>query len=153
MAKKPPKGETQNNEMSEKILTEEQKKKAAEKIKKIPYPSLLGFELVDLKFGEATLKVKMRDELRQPYGVLHGGATASLIDTAMAFACISCLPEGEKTTTIDLTVHYLRPVTEGEVFCTAKVVRAGKRILTVSAEVTNEEGKLVATSLSTYTKI
>ena len=139
--------------MSEKIITEEHKKEAAEMIKKIPYPSLLGFELVDLKFGEATLKLKMRDELRQPYGVLHGGATASLIDTAMAFACISCLPEGEKTTTIDLTVHYLRPHTKGEVFCTAKVVRAGKRILTVSAEVINEEGKLIATSLSTYTKI
>jgi len=134
-------------------IIEERKQRAAESIKQIPYPRLLGFELIDLKFGEATLKVKMRDELRQPYGVLHGGATASLIDTAMAFACISCLPEGEKTTTIDLTVHYLRPVTEGEVFCTAKVVRAGKRILTVSAEVTNEEGKLVATSLSTYTKI
>ncbi len=139
--------------MSEKIITEEQKQEAAEMIKTVPYPRLLGFELVDLKFGEATLKVKMRDELRQPYGVLHGGATASLIVTAMAFACISCLPEGEKTTTIDLTVHYLRPVTEGEVFCTAKVVRAGKRILTVSAEVTGETGKLVATSLSTYTKI
>ena len=139
--------------MSEKIITEEQKQKAAEKIKEIPYPRLLGFELVDLKFGEATLKVKMRDELRQPYGVLHGGATASLIDTAMAFACISCLAEGEKSTTIDLTVHYLRPHTDGEVFCTAKVVRAGKRILTVSAEVVNEEGKLIATSLSTYTRI
>lgn len=139
--------------MSEKIITEKDKQKAAEMIKKIPYPSLLGFELVDLKFGEAVVKVKMRDELRQPYGVLHGGATASLIDTAMAFACISCLPEGEKTTTIDLTVHYLRPHTEGEIFCTAKVVRAGKRILTVSAEVINEAGKLVATSLSTYTKV
>ncbi|CAN5530493.1 PaaI family thioesterase [soil metagenome] len=139
--------------MSEKIITEEYKQKAAERIKEIPYPSLLGFELVDLKFGEATLKLQMRDQLRQHYGLLHGGATASLIDTAMAFACISCLAEGEQSTTIDLTVHYLRPVTEGEVFCTAKVVRAGKRILTVSAEVVNEAGKLVATSLSTYTKI
>lgn len=139
--------------MSEKIITEEQKLKTAEMIKKIPYPSLLGFEFVDLKFGEATLKLKMRDELRQPYGLLHGGATASLIDTAMAFACISCLEEGEQSTTIDLTVHYLRPHTDGEVFCTAKVVRAGKRIMTVSAEVVNEQGKLIATSLSTYTRI
>lgn len=139
--------------MSEKTITEEQKRAAAEMIKKIPYPSLLGFELVDFRFGEAVVKVKMRDELRQPYGVLHGGATASLIDTAMAFACISCLSEGEKTTTIDLTVHYLRPHTTGEVFCTAKVVRAGKRILTVSAEVFNEQEKLIATALSTYTKI
>lgn len=139
--------------MSEKTITEEQKQTAAEMIKKIPYPSLLGFELVDLKFGEAVLKLKMRDQLRQPYGLLHGGATASLIDTAMAFACITCLAEGEQSTTIDLTVHYLRPHTDGEIFCTATVVRNGKRILTVSAEVVNEHGKLIATSLSTYMKI
>ncbi|HMS42620.1 MAG TPA: PaaI family thioesterase [Pyrinomonadaceae bacterium] len=139
--------------MSKRIITEEQKKAAAERIKEIPYPSLLGFELVDLQFGEATLKLAMRDELRQPYGFLHGGATASLIDTATAFACISCLEKGEQTMTIDLTIHYLRPHKTGEVFCTAKVVRNGKRIQTVSAEVVNEDGKLIATALSTYTKI
>ncbi len=139
--------------MSEKIVTEEQKQAAAEMIKKVPFPSLLGFELVDLKYGEAVLKLKMRDQLRQPYGTLHGGATASLIDTAMAFACVTCLSETEQSTTIDLTVHYLRPHIEGEVFCTAKVVRAGKRILTVSAEVVNEHGKIIATALSTYTKV
>jgi uncharacterized protein (TIGR00369 family) len=139
--------------MNEKVIDEEFVRRAAEMIKKIPYPSLLGFELVDLKFGEATLKLGMRDQLRQPYGLLHGGATASLIDTAMAFACITCLADGEQSTTIDLTVHYLRPVREGEIFCTARVVRNGKRIMTVSAEVVDETGKLVATSLSTYTKI
>jgi uncharacterized protein (TIGR00369 family) len=139
--------------MSEKIITEEQKQAAAEMIKKAPFSSLLGFELVDLKFGEAVLKLEMRDRLRQPYGLLHGGATASLIDTAMAFACITCLAEGAQSTTIDLTVHYLRPHTDGEIFCTAKVVRNGKRILTVSAEVANEQGKLIATALSSYMKI
>ncbi len=139
--------------MSEKIITEEYKQKAEKVIKETPYPSLLGLELVDLKYGEAVLKLKMRSELEQPYGILHGGATASLIDTAMAFACITCLAEGEKTTTIDLTVHYLRPHGEGEVFCTAKIVRAGRRILTVSAEVANEEGKLIATAISSYMKM
>lgn len=139
--------------MSENTISEDFKKAAAERIKQIPYPALLGFELVDLKFGEATLKLQMRDELQQPYGFLHGGATASLIDTATAFACISCLAEGEQTLTIDLTIHYLRPHKTGEVFCTAKVVRNGKRIQTVSAEVVNEEGKLIATALSTYTKL
>ena len=139
--------------MNEKIITEELKRKAAEMIKQVPFPALLGFELVDLKFGEAVLKVAMRDELKQPYGVMHGGATASLIDTAMAFACISVQAEGEQSTTVDLTVHYLRPHTDGEAFCTAKIERAGKRILTVSAEVRNEQGKLIATALSTYMKI
>jgi len=139
--------------MSEKTVSEVQKRRAAEMIKTIPYPSLLGFELVDLKIGEAVLKLPMRDALRQPYGLLHGGATASLIDTAMAFACITCLAEGEQSTTVDLTVHYLRPHTEGEIFCTARVVRDGKRIMTVSAEVVNEAGKLIATALSSYMKI
>jgi acyl-CoA thioesterase len=140
--------------MSEpKKITEEQKQKAAEAIRAVPFARLLGFELVDLSAGKAVIKLKMRDELRQPYGVLHGGATASLIDTAMAFAVRTCVPENEQTTTIDLTVHYLRPHTEGEIFCTAEVERAGKRILTVSAEVLNEQKKLVATALSTYTKV
>lgn len=131
----------------------DKKQRAAEVIKKAPYARLLGIELTDIKPGEAVLKMKMRDELRQPYGVLHGGATASLIDTAMAFAIIASTGEDEKATTVNLTVHYLRPVTEGEIVCTAKMVRTGKRILTVSAEVRGEQGKLIATALSTYTKI
>ena len=134
-------------------ISEADKQKAAEFVKNVPYARLLGFELADLGAGEATIKLQMRDELRQPYGVLHGGATASLIDTAMAFAVRTCVADDVPTTTIDLTVHYLRPHTEGEIVCTAKVERAGKRILTVSAEVFNEQGKLIATALSTYTKV
>ena len=134
-------------------ITEEQKQAAAESLRTVPYGRLLGFELVEISANEAKIKLQMRDELRQPYGILHGGATASLIDTAMAFAVRTCVPKDVATTTIDLTVHYLRPHSEGEVVCTAKVVRAGKRILTVSAEVHNEEKKLIATALSTYTKI
>ena len=118
----------------------------------VPFARLLGMEMVDISHGKAILKLKMRDELRQPHGVLHGGATASIIDTAMAFAVITCLQKDEKATTIDLTVHYLRPVSKGEIVCTAKVVRAGKRILTVSAECVSDEGKITATALSTYTK-
>ena len=50
----------------------------------------------------------------------------------------------EATATIDLTVHYLRPHLTGTFTCTAKVVRAGKRIFTVSADVVGSEGKLIA---------
>ncbi len=136
-----------------KELDETLKDKARAGFESVPFARLLGMELVDIFYGEAVLKLKMRDELRQPQGVLHGGATASLIDTATAFAVITCLGESEKATTIDLTVHYLRPVSGGEIVCTAKVARAGRRILTVSAECVNSEGKLTATALSTYTKI
>ncbi len=127
--------------------------KAQEFFSKVPFNQLIGMELKDLKDGEATINLTVRAEIRQPHGLLHGGVTASLIDTAMAFAVITKLTKEEKASTIDLNVHYLRPVTEGEIFCVAKVVKPGKRIFTVSAEVFNEEKKLVATALSTYSKV
>lgn len=136
-----------------KEITEAHREKAHAVFKTVPFLRLIGMELIDLKDGEATVKLKMRDELRQPHGLLHGGATASVIDTAMAFAVVTLLGENERASTVDLTIHYLRPVTMGEIVCTAKVVRGGKRILTVSSEVINEEGKLIATALSTYAKL
>jgi uncharacterized protein (TIGR00369 family) len=119
----------------------------------VPYIKLLGMELLDLKPNEAVLRLKMRDELRQPHGLLHGGATASLIDTAMAFAVVTRLEPSEKASTVDLTVHYLRPVIDETIFCTARIVRAGKRLLTVSADVVSDRDKLIATAISTYTKV
>ncbi len=143
--------------MSETTETEKindaQKKTAHDVFAKVPYLKLIGMELVDLKTGEAIVRLQMRDELRQPHGLLHGGATASVIDTAMAFAVVTRLAEAEKASTVDLTVHYLRPVTTGAIVCTAKIVKAGKRLLTVSAEVVNDEKRLIATALSTYTKV
>jgi uncharacterized protein (TIGR00369 family) len=119
----------------------------------LPFAQLIGMRLVDLKPDEAAISIEMRDDLRQPSGVLHGGVTATLIDTAMAFAVRTRLGIDEGTATIDLTIHYLRPHLSGTFTCTAKVVRAGKRIFTISAEVHNEEGKLIATAISTYTRI
>jgi acyl-CoA thioesterase len=136
-----------------KEITSEQKQTAHDVFANVPYLKLIGMELVDLKTGEAIVRLQMRDELRQPHGLLHGGATASVIDTAMAFAVVTKLAENEKASTVDLTVHYLRPVTTGAIVCTAKIVKAGKRLLTVSAEVVNDEKKLIATALSTYAKV
>lgn len=134
-------------------ISEERKQRAADGLHSLPFANLLGMRLVDISPGEAVIKIEMRDDLQQPSGVLHGGVTATLIDTAMAFAVRTHLADHEYTATIDLTVHYLRPHTTGAATCTAKVVRAGKRIFTVSAEVENENGKLIATGLSTYTKV
>jgi acyl-CoA thioesterase len=142
------------SEMTEiKEFSQKQKQRAQEAFAKVPYLRLIGMELVDLKIGEAIIRLQMRDELRQPQGLLHGGATASVIDTAMAFAVITRLAENETASTVDLNVYYLRPVTEGAIVCMAKIVKAGKRLLTVSAEVFNDKEKLIATALSTYAKV
>ena len=135
------------------MISEENKQTAFEVVKTTPYLNLLGIELVEITEEKAVMSLAMQEKLRQPYGLLHGGATASLIDTAMAFAVIAVIGTEEKATTVDLTVQYLRPHTEGKAICTAKVRRAGKRLLFLSAEVVNEQDKLIATALSTYTKV
>lgn len=134
-------------------FSEERRRFATDKLNNLPFAKLVGMRLVDIRPNEAVIEIEMRDDLKQPSGVLHGGVTATLIDTAMAFAVRTYLTDTEPTATIDLTVHYLRPHVEGRAICTARVVRPGKRIFTVSAEVHNEEGKLIATGLSTYTRI
>jgi uncharacterized protein (TIGR00369 family) len=139
--------------MAENIITEDHKQTARDALQRLPLARALGMQLVDVKLDEAAISMEMRDELKQPHRVLHGGVTATLIDTTMAFAVRTRLPNGEPTATIDLTIHYLRPHVEGTITCTAKNVRAGKRIFTVSAEVMNREGKLLATAVSTYTKL
>ena len=135
------------------MINERNKQEAFDAVKSTPYLKLLGIELVEIEPEKVVMQLEMREELRQPHGLLHGGATASLIDTAMAFAVITRLTEDEKASTVDLTVQYLRPHTDGKIVCAAKVLRAGKRLLFVSAEVVNEQGKLIATALSTYTKV
>lgn len=134
-------------------FSEARRQFATDKLNNLPFAKLMGMRLVDIRPNEAVIEIEMRDDLRQPSGVLHGGVTATLIDTAMAFAVRTYLTDTEPTATIDLTVHYLRPHVEGKAICTARVVRPGKRIFTVSAEVHNEVGKLIATGLSTYTKL
>ena len=135
------------------MTIEEKKKLAFETVKNTPYLKLLGIEAVEFEVGKVVFSLPMDEKLRQPYGLLHGGATASLIDTATAFAVVSVLEADEKASTVDLTVQFLRPHTTGKIVCTAIIKRAGKRLLFVSAEVVNEENKLIATALSTYTKV
>ena len=141
--------------MTEKRLeiTPEQRAFAENALHNLSFAKLIGMNLDDLQPDVAVISIDMRDDLRQPSGVLHGGVTATLIDTAMAFAVRTRLAMTEATATIDLTVHYLRPHMTGKFICTAKVVRAGKRIFTVSADVHGSEGKLIATGLSTYTRV
>jgi acyl-CoA thioesterase len=134
-------------------ISEAQRQRAAASMERNAFARLIGMKLVDLQPSAATVQIELRDELRQPHGILHGGVTATLVDTAMAYAVITCLSETEKASTVDLTVHYLRPHSEGAFACTAKVVRAGRKVLTVSAEVFNEQGKLFATAISTYMKV
>jgi len=119
----------------------------------VPFARLLGIELDEISSGTAILGLDVREQLTQNHGIVHGGAIASLIDTATAFAIISLLAPREKVTTVDLSISYLRPLSEGRVKVIAKVLRAGRRLFVVSAEVFDKDGKLATTALSTYMKL
>ena len=139
--------------MSENKLDEARVARIHEAFASVPYARFLGLELGEMKPGEASLHLEVRDELRQNQGVVHGGAVASLIDTASAFAVVTQLEPNERVTTTDLTIHYLRPVTAGRLSATARTVRAGRRLFVLSVEVTDDQQKLVATAVTTYIKL
>ena len=119
----------------------------------VPFAKLLGIEVDASEPGRAVLSMKLRDDLMRNNGIAHGGAIATLIDSAMAIAIMAQLAENERTVTVDLTLHYLRPLAGGVAKASAKVVRAGRRVITVSGEVFDENEKLAVTSLSTYLRI
>jgi acyl-CoA thioesterase len=134
-------------------LTEAQRKRVEGALATVPFARLMGIQLEEVVEGRSVLTMPIRDDLKQNHGVVHGGAIASLIDSAMAFAIIPLLAEKERTTTVDLTIHYLRPLTEGVAKSTAKVVRAGRRVVVVSAEVVDHKEQLVATAVATYLRL
>jgi acyl-CoA thioesterase len=119
----------------------------------VPFAKLLGIEIESMEPGHAELTMQVREDLKRNGGIAHGGAIASLIDSAMAMAIVPMLGENERATTVDLTIHYLCPLSEGTARASARVVRAGRRIITVSAELFDHQGKLAATAISTYMKV
>ena len=116
----------------------------------VPFAKMLGIEVDSVEPGHAVLSMKLRHEHMRNNAIAHGGVIATLIDSAMAIAIMALLEENERTVTVDLTIHYLRPVPEGSAKASARVVRAGRRVVTVSAELFDAEGKLAATAISTY---
>lgn len=126
--------------------------RARNAFEKVAYAGFLGLELCELKSGDVTVCLDVRDEIKQNHGVVHGGAIASLIDTASAFVILTAIDENERVTTTDLTIHYLRPVTLGRMLARARIVRGGRRRFVVNVEVEND-GALSATAVTGYMKI
>ncbi len=116
----------------------------------VAYARLLELELTEVGRGAAVVSLTLRPELTRMAGIMHGGALASLADTAAGFAVLSLLAITEQTVTVDLTLHFLRPVKGGQITAHARVLRAGRRLVTVAIEVMDEAQELVASALTTY---
>lgn len=100
---------------------------------------LLGTELARYEEGIAVLRLPVRDELRQQYGVVHGGVLSYLVDNAMAFAGGSVLEPVVFTS--EFKINYLRPAVGEWLEATARVEQAGRSQAVCSCEVLAYEGE------------
>jgi uncharacterized protein (TIGR00369 family) len=116
----------------------------------VKYAAWLGLQLEELSSGRAVISLLIAENHKQNLGVVHGGAIASLLDTAAAFAVMTVLREEEKATTTDLCIQYLRPLTHGRARAEARVRRAGRRLVSLAVDVFDENQALTATAITTY---
>jgi uncharacterized protein (TIGR00369 family) len=141
---------TRDTDVSQSDLAAEELARLHAAFAQVAYARLLGLELTSVERGAAVVSLAVRPELTRMEGIMHGGALASVIDTASALAVLSLLAPGEQTVTVDLTLHFLRPISSGTVRAQARVLRAGRRIAFVAVEATNDAAELLATALTTY---
>lgn len=111
--------------------------------------SQLGVTVVHCGDGKARMRLPVRPTLLQNFGVLQGGITATLIDITMAWAVLSAV-HPRHAPTVDLTVTYLRPITVEDIECEAVVVRAGRSMSHVRAEVFTASGAVAATGSGNF---
>ncbi len=108
----------------------------------IPFRDHVGIEVLHAGSGEAHAVMPWRQEIENGLAVAHGGAVATLVDIAMAFAAASAAPEPSFALTVDMQVQFMRPGT-GDLHAWAEVTRQG-RLSFVEARVLDRHQETVA---------
>lgn len=114
-----------------------------------PFPHLVGMELVDLEFDRCRIDLTLSRRHLQPFGIVHGGVLATLVDTATFWAAFLRLPEDAGLVNVDLKLNYLRPVRDGHLRAEGRCLRAGRQVSYAEASVYEDGGELVAHGTST----
>ena len=116
-----------------------------------PYFRLLGMRFIAVSDGSATFEMPAKTDLYNPNNVVHGGALASLADSAMGFAVFSTLAAGESFTTAELHVNFVKAVTadSGTLRSIGRVVHRGQQIAVAEAEILDQQNQLIARASST----
>ncbi len=106
----------------------------------------LDISPVEAEPGRVTFTLVPSEFHLNPFGLVHGGVMAALIDTAMGCAVHSLLPVGAGYVTSELNVRFLRATgpASGTLLCRGEVIKAGRRSMVVEARVTDDSGREVA---------
>lgn len=97
-----------------------------------------------------TVACRVRPELQNSQGVLHGGVTATLVDAAVGMASIRHLEGKRAVTTVELKLNYFIPITTGRVTARARLLRVGSSLIVGAVEVKDHRGRLAAFGTATY---
>jgi uncharacterized protein (TIGR00369 family) len=114
-----------------------------------PFYRYLGMEVIEAGEGRSRLRLPVKDDMKNLYGILHGGVIAALLDSSCSIAVGSLMGRDEASVTLDQRINYISNVSEGILFGEGKAVHKGRYTGVGQAEVRDEEGNLVATGTVT----
>jgi uncharacterized protein (TIGR00369 family) len=114
-----------------------------------PIAELIGFALTDVEPGRAVIDFVAGRQHASPLGTLHGGVLCDVADAAMGIAYAASLDEDETFTTLELKINFLRPVWQGKLTATGRLVNGGRTIGLVECDIVDDKGRLVARASGT----
>jgi acyl-CoA thioesterase len=107
-----------------------------------PFSLWLGIERVEESAGSCCLRMKVRNEMLNGFGIIHGGVSFSLADSALAFASNS---HGIQSVSIDNSINYFEPAKEGDILtATTEEIRTTHKLGLYHITITNQHGHKIA---------
>ena len=102
----------------------------------------LGATLEDLSPGHVRIDAPILPGSRQQHGYAHAGLTFAIGDSAAGYAALSVMPEGHEVNTTEMKIHLLAPARSGVLRAEGRVLRPGRRLVIVEADIhAVEEGR------------
>ncbi|MGX1902047.1 uncharacterized protein (TIGR00369 family) [Thermolongibacillus altinsuensis] len=110
----------------------------------------LNIEIIHISEGKVIATMPVNEKTRQPFGILHGGASVALAETAASVGAYALIdPQKEIAVGLEINANHLRPVYEGIVTATATIVHRGKTTMVWNIEIVNEKNELICISRCT----
>ncbi|MEA2335841.1 MAG: 1,4-dihydroxy-2-naphthoyl-CoA hydrolase [Solirubrobacteraceae bacterium] len=114
------------------------------------FDRLYGLELLGYSDGAVSAQVRVRDEIKQPAGLVHGGVYASIAESMASMAtALAVMPDGNTAMGLSNSTSFLRPVTEGVVHALASVIHRGRTTWVWDVRFTDDAGRTCAVTRMT----
>jgi len=105
----------------------------------------VGIRFINIGEDYIVASMPVDNRTHQPLGMLHGGASAALIETLGSVAATCSVGEDEFCVGVEVNANHVRPARSGKVIGTAKSIHRGSRIQVWQVDIRTEDGKMVST--------